>query len=76
MPDPNPGGATVINVPGSFHSMSGTYNGTPSTAADGEWSGMPHDDGDDGVPRVATGTFCSTYDTTGCTVGAFGANVD
>lgn len=23
LPDPNPGGATVINVPGSFHNVSG-----------------------------------------------------
>ena len=35
LPDPNPGGATVINVLGSHHGVSGTYNCTPSTPADG-----------------------------------------
>ena len=35
LPDPNTGGATIINVPGSYHGVSGTYNCTPSTPADG-----------------------------------------
>ncbi len=35
LPDPNPGGATMILVPGSFHGVSGTYSCTPSTPADG-----------------------------------------
>ncbi|MDE0282030.1 MAG: hypothetical protein OXN16_13300 [Gammaproteobacteria bacterium] len=35
LPDPNPGGATIINVPGSFHGVSGTYRCTPTTPADG-----------------------------------------
>ena len=35
LPDPNPGGATVINIPGSYHGVSGTYNCTPSTPASG-----------------------------------------
>ena len=35
LPDPNPGGATNILVPGSFHGVSGTYSCTPSTPADG-----------------------------------------
>ena len=35
LPDPNPQGATMITVPGSFHGVSGTYSCTPSTPADG-----------------------------------------
>ena len=35
LPDPNPSSATVINVPGSHHGVSGTYNCTPSAPADG-----------------------------------------
>ena len=35
LPDPNPQGATMINVPGSFHGVSGMYSCTPTTAADG-----------------------------------------
>ena len=35
LPDPNPGSATVINIPGSYHGVSGTYNCTPAVAADG-----------------------------------------
>ena len=35
LPDPNPQGATMIPVPGSFHGVSGTYSCTPTTPADG-----------------------------------------
>ena len=35
LPDPNPGSATVINIPGSYHGVSGTYNCTPADAAAG-----------------------------------------
>ena len=35
LPDPNPGGSTIILVLGSFHGVSGTYSCTPSTPADG-----------------------------------------
>ena len=35
LPDPNPGGATRINVAGSFNGVSGTYGCTPTTPADG-----------------------------------------
>ena len=35
LPDPNPGGADVINIPGSFHGVSGTYNCEPTTPANG-----------------------------------------
>ena len=45
--------------------------------AAGEWSGNLHEEGDDGVPAIATGTFSSTYGDSGNDgrmVGAFGAN--
>ncbi|MCY4393573.1 MAG: hypothetical protein OXC10_00335 [Rhodospirillaceae bacterium] len=50
-----------------------TIDGTPAGAA-GQWSGSLKDNGDDGVPKVATGTFHSEYSTSGRMVGAFGAN--
>ena len=54
-----------------------TIGGTASAAA-GTWTGALYNNGDDGVPQVATGTFYSTYghslDTAGKMVGAFGAN--
>ena len=43
----------------------------------GQWSGNLHEEGDDGVPAIATGTFHSTYGhggNDGVMVGAFGAN--
>ncbi len=42
--------------------------------ASGEWSGSLRNQGDDGVPQVATGTFYTEYGTAGKMVGAFGAN--
>ena len=53
-----------------------TIGGTAGAAA-GEWSGNLHEEGDDGVPAIATGTFSSTYGQNGNDgrmVGAFGAN--
>jgi hypothetical protein len=50
-----------------------TIDGT-AAAADGQWSGTLYDNDDGGVPKVATGTFDSTYGTAGRMVGAFGAN--
>ncbi|MDD9994066.1 MAG: hypothetical protein OXP75_19890 [Rhodospirillales bacterium] len=46
------------------------------TAADaaGMWSGDLREQGDDGIPGIATGTFYSTYGLDGRMVGAFGAN--
>ena len=35
LPDPNPGGAANILVPGSHHGVSGTYSCAPSVAANG-----------------------------------------
>ena len=59
-----------------------TRNGTAWTiggtaaAASGEWVGQLYDNGDDGVPKVAAGTFYSTYGPDGKLVGAFGANLE
>ena len=50
-----------------------TIDGTAADAA-GQWSGALKNNGDDDVPRVATGTFHSEYGTAGRMVGAFGAN--
>ena len=50
-----------------------TIDGTPEEAA-GQWSGTLYDNGADGVPKVATGTFTSQYSTAGEMVGAFGVN--
>ena len=48
--------------------------GETADDASGEWSGTLYDNGDDGVPTVATGTFYSEYGRDGRMVGAFGAN--
>ena len=45
-----------------------------AAAASGEWSGSLYDNGADGVPKVGTGTFYSTYGQDGKMVGAFGVN--
>ena len=51
-----------------------TIGGT-AAAADGEWSGTLYDnDSTSGVPKVGTGTFHSTYSTSGSMVGGFGVN--
>ena len=50
-----------------------TIGGT-AAADDGSWTGTLRNNGDDGVPKVATGTFNSTYGQDGKMVGAFGAN--
>ncbi len=51
-----------------------TIDGTAADAS-GAWSGSLQDNGDDGVPKVATGTFDTTFGTDGKMVGAFGVNV-
>ena len=48
-----------------------TIGGT-AAAASGEWSGSLQDNGADGVPKVGTGTFYTTYGNDGRMVGAFG----
>ena len=50
-----------------------TIGGTAASAS-GEWSGNLREEGTDGVPKAATGTFYSEYGTAGRMVGAFGAN--
>ena len=45
-----------------------------AASASGEWSGALRNQGMDGVPSVATGTFYTEYGTDGRMVGAFGAN--
>lgn len=50
-----------------------TLGGTKASAS-GEWSGNLREEGSDGVPKVATGTFYTEYGTAGRMVGAFGAN--
>ncbi len=48
--------------------------GGNAAAAAGSWAGSLQEEGSDGVPQVATGTFYSEYGTAGKMVGAFGAN--
>ena len=50
-----------------------TIDGT-AAAKSGQWSGFLRNNGTDGVPQVATGTFYTEYGTAGKMVGAFGAN--
>jgi|GEM_PF-1426697 len=50
-----------------------TIDGTAATPS-GAWSGALKDNGDDGVPSIATGTFYSTYGNGGKMVGAFGTD--
>ena len=53
-----------------------TIDGTAADAA-GSWSGNLREEGSDGVPKVATGTFYSEFGRdAGKMVGAFGANKD
>ena len=51
-----------------------TIGGT-AAAASGSWTGQLYDNGKDGVPMTAVGTFHSAYGSDGMMVGAFGANV-
>ena len=48
--------------------------GETAGAASGEWSGSLQDNGADGVPKVGSGTFHSTFNDDGRMVGAFGVN--
>ena len=51
-----------------------TIDGTAGSAS-GQWTGGLKDIGDDGIPKVAVGTFYSTFGMGGRMVGAFGVNV-
>ena len=48
--------------------------GTDEGEATGEWGGNLREEGTDGVPMVATGTFYTEFGRAGKMVGAFGAN--
>ncbi len=48
--------------------------GDDAADAAGEWTGNLRNNGTDGVPQVATGTFYSEFGRSGKMVGAFGAN--
>ncbi|MCY4431496.1 MAG: hypothetical protein OXC11_14045 [Rhodospirillales bacterium] len=50
-----------------------TIGGTAASAS-GEWSGNLREEGTDGVPKAASGTFYTEYGTAGKMVGGFGAN--
>ena len=51
-----------------------TIGGTDGDAAGG-WQGTLQNNGDDGVPKVGTGTFYSEFGEAGKMVGAFGVNL-
>ncbi|MYK33006.1 MAG: hypothetical protein F4051_15250 [Boseongicola sp. SB0670_bin_30] len=48
--------------------------GGKAVAASGGWTGTFRDNGDDGVPKVVTGTFHAAFGHEGRMVGGFGAN--
>ena len=48
--------------------------GETAGSAAGQWTGSLQVNGDDGVPKVGTGTFHSTYGSGNSMVGAFGVN--
>ena len=48
--------------------------GETAAAASGVWSGSLQDNGPDGVPKIGSGTFSTTYGGDGRMVGAFGVN--
>ena len=50
--------------------------GEDAAAGSGEWGGNLREEGDDGVPTVATGTFYTEFGREGKMVGAFGANLE
>jgi len=63
---------------GSITELKKTVWTIKDDAADaaGQWSGTLKDNGQNKVPKVATGTFHSAYGTDGNMVGAFGATVE
>ena len=66
---------TIIGSDGTGDPMETVWTiGDAAAKADGQWSGTLYDNGDDGVPKVGTGTFNSTYGQDGRMVGAFGVN--
>ena len=69
-------GSTISDTGVIGNSTSGTVwtIGETDASDSGQWSGALRDNGTDNVPKVATGTFYSTYNDAGRMVGAFGAN--
>ena len=67
---------TDVGVIGDAAATDGTEWTIGGMAADdsGNWTGSLQENGDDGVPAIATGTFYTEYGTAGKMVGAFGAN--
>ena len=68
-------GSTIGDTGLIGDSSGGTEWTIGGNAADdsGQWTGNLRNNGDDGVPKVATGTFYSEYGTAGKMVGGFGA---
>ena len=64
--------AGTISQTSSNHTV-WTIGGVAADAS-GEWSGNFYENGDDGVPAIATGTFYTEYGSGGKMVGAFGVN--
>ena len=69
-------GSAIADGGGIGAATDGTEWTIGGTAADdsGIWTGSLQENGDDGVPEIATGTFYTQYGTAGKMVGAFGAN--
>ncbi len=69
-------GSPITDEGGIGGAAVGTAWTIGGAAADesGSWSGTLRNNGTDGVPQVATGTFYTEYGTAGKMVGAFGAN--
>ena len=63
---------TTAPVAGDAGAMTKWTIGDNAAAAAGQWSGTLMDNGDDGVPKVGTGTFHSMFGSDGKMVGAFG----
>ena len=69
----NGGGITRTGEGQADNDTVWTIDGTAADAS-GAWSGTLQDNDDGGVPKVATGTFHTTYGGDGRMVGAFGAD--
>ncbi len=68
-------GTTTIGALGRTENNDTVWTiGETAASASGEWSGSLRNQGTDGVPKVATGTFYTEYGTAGKMVGAFGVN--
>ena len=74
--DPDRGGILRASPPADEDTAQETVwtIGGTAAAASGEWSGALKDNGADGVPSIATGTFYTEYGNGGKMVGAFGAD--